>query len=154
MELFNQLRDLIRALDREEIPYALCGGLAMAVHGLVRATVDIDILVEESSLEKVKSVARDNGYTLDAGLMRFSGGRIRIYRLTKIDPQEEDALVLDILLVTPTLDTVWESRFEVRWEDGPLWVVSKEGLVYMKKLRGGGRDLDDIAFLQGDDHER
>ena len=33
-----ELRSLIRALDEASIPYALCGGLAVAVFGYPRAT--------------------------------------------------------------------------------------------------------------------
>lgn len=154
MELFNHLRAIIRALEREKTPYALCGGLAMAVHGLPRATIDIDILIEEPSLEKVKAIGRENGFTIDAGLMAFKKGEMKIYRLTKIDPDGDDALMLDMILVTPLLEKVWESRFEVQWEDGPLWVVSREGLVEMKRHRVSGRDIDDIAFLEGKDDGR
>ncbi len=44
-KLYDELRTLISALDRGKIEYALCGGIAMAIHGRPRATVDIDILI-------------------------------------------------------------------------------------------------------------
>jgi hypothetical protein len=40
------------------------------------------------------------------------------------------------------------SRREVEWEDGKLWLVSREGLITLKSLRGSGQDLDDIQRLK------
>ncbi|MES1208434.1 MAG: hypothetical protein ABUS79_21050 [Pseudomonadota bacterium] len=45
LDLVQELTDVIACLDQGGVPYALCGGLAMAVHGYPRATVDIDLLV-------------------------------------------------------------------------------------------------------------
>jgi hypothetical protein len=59
--LFEQLKLLVGLLDREEIPYAICGGLAMAVHGRPRATVHIDILVQQEHLAMVLSSREESG---------------------------------------------------------------------------------------------
>ena len=56
-------------------------------------------------------------------------------------------LSLDLLQVTPALLPVWESRKEVAWENGTLWVVSRDGLITLKSMRGSGQDLDDIRRL-------
>lgn len=40
MDLFDELKKLIARLTEEKIEYALCGGLAMAVYALPRATLD------------------------------------------------------------------------------------------------------------------
>jgi hypothetical protein len=36
----------------------------------------------------------------------------------------------------------------VRWERGEVWVVSRQGLVSLKRLRGSGQDQDDIRRLE------
>ena len=46
--LFEELRELIKAFNGREIEFALCGGLAVAAHGLVRATEDIDFLIRDA----------------------------------------------------------------------------------------------------------
>jgi hypothetical protein len=43
MDLLDELKNLITKLNDEKIEYALCGGLAMAVYALPRATLDIDM---------------------------------------------------------------------------------------------------------------
>ncbi len=41
-------------------------------------------------------------------------------------------------------------RVEADWEDGTLSVVSREGLIELKKLRSRAQDLADIAALKED----
>ena len=43
-DLDRQL-DLVRELEREGVEYAVFGGVALGLHGLVRATEDIDLFV-------------------------------------------------------------------------------------------------------------
>jgi hypothetical protein len=51
VDLFEELRALLEALRRENLPYALCGGLAVAVYGITRATEDIDLLIEKGNCQ-------------------------------------------------------------------------------------------------------
>ena len=43
LDLLEELKNVLARLEQDGVPYALCGGLAMAVHGYPRATVDIDL---------------------------------------------------------------------------------------------------------------
>ncbi len=60
--LHQSLRELTRRLDEAEIPYALVGALALGKHGLVRATVGIDILLTPEGLAKFKERYLGRGY--------------------------------------------------------------------------------------------
>ncbi len=152
LDLYDELKALVRSLTTHGVAYALCGGLAMAVHGVARATVDIDILIQEESLTAARSVARELGYTVEAAPMSFAGGTVEIRRASKVDPDSGDMLMLDFLLLTAPLANVWETREEVEWEQGSLWVVSRAGLIALKKLRRSGQDLEDIArLIEGSD---
>jgi hypothetical protein len=148
LDLLDELVVLIEALERDGIEYALCGGLAMAVWGLPRATIDIDLLIQPESLPAVERVAASVGYTLKARPMTFSAGAIVIHRVTKIDPDGGDVLMLDLLLVTPPVLDAWQNRTRVEWDHGVISVVSREGLVTLKSFRGSGTDLDDIKRLK------
>jgi len=148
VDLLEEFSRLSFALEEAEIEYALCGGLAMAVYAFPRATLDIDILIEPHSLEDAKAVAHRLGFDTDVGLMRFRKGATRICRLTKLDPDSPDLLVLDMLLTAPDIQDVWESRQRVTWDRGELPVVSKAGLIKLKSLRLSGQDRDDIKNLE------
>jgi hypothetical protein len=66
LDLYDELKTLTACFDSNRIAYALCGGLAMAVYGLTRATVDIGLLIPAECLETAQSAARDLGYTIGA----------------------------------------------------------------------------------------
>lgn len=149
MDLVDELRKLVAGLDEQEIDYALCGGgMAMGVYGLARATIDIDLLILSDSLDEVLSVAKALGYNIRGKDMSFANAEIR--RVSKVDPADGELLPLDLLLVTPDIIEVWESRVEAEWEGGKLSVVSAKGLIALKQLRGSDQDLVDIKALAGE----
>lgn len=148
IDLYEEFKSLTNSLEKHGVEYALCGGLAMAVHGLPRATVDIDLLIESKSLEEIRTVAANCGYSITGLAMSFAGGSIEMRRFTKIDPESGTVLPLDLILVTPAVAGAWESRERVQWQEGSFWVVSRAGLIAMKSLRGSGQDQDDISLLQ------
>lgn len=150
LDLYEELVALLDALESNRVDYALCGGLAMAVWGLPRATVDIDLLIEPSSLEPVQEIAGRLGYLVKARPMSFYSGAIEIHRVTKVDPQGGDTLMLDLLLVSAPVMEAWTSRTRVEWDRGTISVVSREGLIHLKSFRSSGTDLDDIRRLRGD----
>ncbi len=58
--------DIIDIFDKVKLKYAIVGGYALALHGLVRATVDVDLVLSlrmedfelaEESLKKLTAVA-------------------------------------------------------------------------------------------------
>ncbi len=153
MDLFEELENLLKALKQSEIEFALCGGLAMAVYAFPRATMDIDLIIREESLSDVIHIAKELGFNIDSGKMKFKKGAIQIYRMCKIATGTEEPLPLGLLIVTPEIEDVWESRLEVQWQAGSLPVVSPRGLIQLKLLRNSGQDQDDIRQLKGIIHE-
>jgi hypothetical protein len=134
------------------VEYAVCGGLAVAIHGYPRATKDMDFLVQSESAEKVEFLARKAGYTLSAGIIPFDSGKPterRVLRLSKA--RGEDLLTLDLVLVGPVLEEVWAGRERRRIGDQELSVVSRRGLIHMKELASRPVDLADIRELSRED---
>jgi Nucleotidyltransferase of unknown function (DUF6036) len=148
MDILDELKNLINKLNEERIEYALCGGLAMAIYALPRATLDIDLLIEASALETTTGAVYDLGFTVKAAPMEFHGEKVHIHRISKIEPDTGEVLVLDLLIVTPEIAEAWESRTKVAWEHGTIDVVSPEGLILLKSFRKSGQDRDDIEFLR------
>lgn len=61
----DDLIKICRSLEENNVKYVLVGGWAMAFHGVVRATMDIDLLVDASRdnvlrLKKALSILEDN----------------------------------------------------------------------------------------------
>src|SRR5205807_4375356 len=129
LDLYEEFKTLISSLDEHGVDYAVCGGLAMAVWGAPRATVDIDLLILTEALEEAKAAARGLGFTIEALPMTVGGGAIEIRRLSKIDSETGIVLPLDFLLVSPEILDIWDSRVRVAWEAASLWTVSRRGLI-------------------------
>jgi hypothetical protein len=151
LDLVDEFRALLEGLEAGGVDYAVCGGLAFAIHARPRATIDVDLLLPIEEVECAKQVARERGYRIEAGPFVIRKDAIEIHRLSKPDPETGDLLSLDLLLVTPVLTPVWETRERIGWEHGTVPVVSKAGLVMMKRLRASGQDLDDIRILEAED---
>ena len=149
-DILDELRQLVAVLDDHKVEYALCGGMAMGVHGRTRTTIDIDLLILSDSLDEVFSIAKSLGYNIRGKDMSFANGAVEIRRVSKIDPEDGELLSLDLLLVTPSTRAAWESRLEAEWEEGKLSVVSVTGLIELKLLRGSDQDFVDIKALAGE----
>ena len=54
------------ALVRAQIRYAICGGVAVTIHGATRSTKDIDILIAPADLDKAIEAVRALGYKFAA----------------------------------------------------------------------------------------
>lgn len=119
----------------------------MAIHGVPRATVDIDLLISADSLEQVFDVARLNDYWLEGLPMTFNNGQTEIRRISKIDDETGFVLMLDLLLVTPELKDVWQQKMTKTLENSSVTVVSREGLIKMKTMSGRTQDKADIEKL-------
>ena len=148
LDLFDEFKALIRALDANAVDHAVIGALAVAIHGAPRATTDIDLLIDEANLERGLAVARELGFTYEATPMKFRDGT-EMRRASKI--RGGDTLTLDFMLVTESLQPAWQSRQRLETEFGPLTVVTREALIAMKVAAGRPRDLGDVASLEEQD---
>lgn len=145
IDVYEELVALLQALDEAQIEYALCGALALAVHGAPRATKDIDVIARKEDADRLREVAHRVGFVLEALPMVFSGSGIEVQRFTKLI--EGRPLMLDVLWCNEKLEAIWEDRQRVPWREGTLCVVSVDGLITLKLTAGRPQDLVDIERL-------
>jgi hypothetical protein len=148
LDLTQELEALVATLTTDGIEFAICGGIAMAIHGVPRFTKDIDLLVPKASIETALSAAAKCGFKLPAGPMTFDVGTPReraIRRISKIDSGQ--LLTLDLLAVEPSFGEVWRTRERVEWRGKRVQVVSREGLGIMKRMAGRPQDKWDLEAL-------
>jgi hypothetical protein len=60
--VFQTMHRLAERLDSEGIAYAVIDGMAMAAHGYVRMTLDVDVLVTPEGLERFREKLLGRGY--------------------------------------------------------------------------------------------
>jgi hypothetical protein len=151
--LLDEFRSITAALNEAGIDYAVCGGWAMAIHGLPRATMDIDLMILADDLERVWQLAKDHGYDVEGLQLHFADSAIEIRRISKIEAESKRLFTLDFLLVTESLREVWRGRELMDWHQGKTWVVTREGLIELKSISGRAQDLVDIEKLEAPDDE-
>ena len=145
--LHAELRALVVKLDEQRVPYALCGALALAVHGYPRATLDIDLVALEGSGLQIRRCANECGFTLKAAPMTFAAGQVRIERWSKPIPEIDDVLMLDVLTLAPAIEHGLATTL-LEWGNLRLSTLTRASLIQLKRLRGSAQDLADIEKLQ------
>lgn len=148
--LESELRELVCLFNQEKIDYALCGGMAVAIHGYPRFTKDIDLLIPAESLEHARTVAAMAGFIDESGRIPFADSDV--YRIIKTEGHE--FRILDLLVPKSLATVAWEKRQWFDWNGLPLCTVSIEGLVEMKRAAGRDIDLIDIKQLGFDPNEQ
>lgn len=145
VDFFQELKDLLTTFEEGSLDYALCGGVALAIHGAPRATQDIDILVLPEDIDRLRQAARSRGFTLESLPMDFASG-ITIQRFTKL--VDGQPFMLDALLVSGPIRAVWAGRLQAPFEGGVVRVVSRDGLISLKLAAGRPQDIADVKRLE------
>jgi len=152
VNLVDELHGIASALVTAGVRHAVCGGVAVTVHGATRSTKDIDVLVEPADLHRAIEAVRPLGYAFAALPMIFDEGTERerhVQRVSKIVAGEH--LVLDFLMAEASFSGFLDGRTELTLPEGPLVVVSRDVLLRMKRLAGRPQDLADIEKLEAID---
>jgi hypothetical protein len=116
----------------------LVGGLAVGVHGYVRATDDLDFIGRRPLAE-----IRDS--------LREAGVEARILRGDALDggfsclKGEIDGIPFDVL--PPLVPVAWDHALALEMAGGTIKVVDLDGLLRLKFRAGGPQDLLDAARL-------
>jgi hypothetical protein len=142
------------ALVQEGLRYAVVGGHAVALHGAVRGTVDIDVALpwDRKSLAGAERALTGMGLVsrlpVTAGdVFRFRDEYVRNRNLIAwnfYNPQNAAELV-DIVI---TYDLRGKRRQRVDTADGPVHILSRKDLVAMKRAAGRPQDLEDADALE------
>ena len=91
LDILQEFLGVVDKLSECGIEYAVCGGFAVNIHGHVRATRDMDILLQATDVERVRAAVREIGYSNCAGPIPFSAGtelERRLFRITKFSGRD------------------------------------------------------------------
>jgi hypothetical protein len=141
-------RDILSVFAEEGVEYLLVGAYALAVHGHVRATGDIDLWVECN---------RENATRIMAALERFGAPLHQI----EMRDFETPGIVfqigvaprrIDILTAIDAVDfeAAWSEREEVEVVGLKVPVISRQHLLQNKRATGRPQDRADAQWLEGE----
>lgn len=148
---FNEdFLDILHALDAANADYIVVGAYAMALHGVPRATGDLDILIRADS---------ENASRILEALEAF-GAPIGAHGLTR-DDLETTGNVYQIGLPPRRIDLLtsisglsfeeaWASRELITVEEISVPFLGREALLRNKRASGREKDLLDLHLLGSD----
>jgi hypothetical protein len=139
-------RDLLSEFNALDVKYIVVGAHALAAHGLVRATKDLDIWIMP---------VRDNAEKVISAIKAFGAP---LHDLT-VDDLSKPGVVFQIGVPPVRIDILtaidgvtffeaWNERFETRFMDQDTAVLSRNHLIQNKRASGRTQDLADIEWLK------
>lgn len=145
--------DLTKCFQKAKIPFAIIGGLALALQGIVRATIDIDLVIQLSpeNLKKAEDALRSLGLqsripVRAEDIAKFKDEYIRDRNLMAwsfVDYKNPTRQV-DIL-ITHTLEDIDFETIKVGGFKIPTATLVQ--LAKMKKQSGRPQDLVDLENI-------
>jgi hypothetical protein len=147
MKLDRDFKEFIECLNAHDVNYMVVGGYAVGVHGLPRATKDLDVwvLANRANADGVVAALDDFG---------FSG-----LGLTVADFCRDDVVVqlgyppvrIDILTSIDGVDFLdaYPDRVEASVDGLRIAFIGREHLIANKRAAGRSQDLADADRLEG-----
>jgi len=139
-------RDMLSALSAENVEFLVVGAYALAVHGLPRATGDIDVWIRPTP---------ENAERAFRALKRFGAP---LHDLTSLDFSREGTVFqigvaprrIDLLTAIDAVsfDEAWPERASVTVGALAVPVIGRAALIKNKKATGRTRDLADAEQLE------
>ncbi|HEV8241508.1 MAG TPA: hypothetical protein VGS57_19255 [Thermoanaerobaculia bacterium] len=143
--------DLLRALLQSGVEFVVVGAHAMAVHGVPRATGDLDLVVRPTTENARRLVAalRAFGAPLEAhgvGERDFSSPGA-VYQIG-LPPRRIDLLTS---LTGVSFDDAWAGRVEIHVADFTVPFLGRDALLHNKRATARDKDLADLQLLTRDE---
>lgn len=141
---FEDVLDLCTALNAAGAKYVLIGGVAVILHGYLRGTKDIDLLVETSP-ENVKKIKKALTYLPDQAILQMAEDEINKHLVVRI----ADEIVIDLMAKACgiTYETASES-IEIKNLEGVLIPIAGKEILILTKDTVRPSDKTDVQFLR------
>ena len=143
--MINRLQSVFKSLHSHDVKYVVIGDIAVVLHGVPRATFDLDILIEASP---------ENAQRLLAALLEAGLATAALTTPQKLLEREitifNDIVRIDVQTTTPGLvfQEAWEHRETMKYQGQPIYVVSLTDLIAAKRAAGRTVDLEDVKMLE------
>lgn len=148
--MLNQLQGVFASFQKHQVRYVVIGGIAAVLHGVPRATFDLDILIEATP---------DNAQRLLDALLAANLGTAALTSADELLAHEitifNDWVRIDVQTSTPGLlfEQAWQNRETMAYHNEIFHVVSRADLIASKRAAGRQVDLEDVRLLEAGDQE-
>ena len=132
----------------QQFPYAIAGGMAVAIWGEPRATYDVhlvvavDVAAREKLLAAILRIAAVPVGAADIADAARNRHRPRICWTRHLEPT---IILVDLLMLSATFSaSLQQRRISIPIAGTMCWVCSCEDLILLKLLSGRVKDLEDV----------
>ena len=143
----RDFRDLLAEFNAHNVEFLIVGAHALAAHGYVRATEDLDVWVrpEPENAKKVLAALRAFGAPLHDLTEKDLATPGVVFQIG-VAP-----LRIDVLTAIDGVDfaEAWPGRLITKFADQPIAALSREHLIKNKRAAGRTQDLADVERLIG-----
>jgi len=147
MNIFEEFKDIVKAIEANNLEYALVGGVALAFHDQPRFTKDIDLLLIPDDIDRFADVLSKLEFFVSASPWTFKNTDMTLHRFIKIVGNEH--LQLDVLTAnSERSQQIIQNALHAESEKGTVRVASIEDLIWMKRKRNSDQDQVDIKMLE------
>jgi predicted nucleotidyltransferase len=152
--------DVFRRLNEKKVRYIVIGGVALVLHGVVRLTVDLDLMLDldKNNLEKFVSVVKSLGYKPKMPVktkdffdpnMRNKWRKEKNMKVFSFYNPKKPINLIDVFFDEPIdFNKIYKSRKVIKVDNFKLPIISIEHLIKLKKLSGRAQDIADIKSLK------
>ena len=143
--MLDRLRAVFECFQRHEVKYVVIGGIAAVLHGVPRATFDLDVLIEATP---------DNAQRLLDALLEAGLGTAALTSASEVLANEitifRDRVRIDVQTSTPGLQfaAAWENRETMSYRGQDFCVASRQDLISSKRAAGRSVDIEDVRLLE------
>jgi hypothetical protein len=145
--LLNQdFRDLLSVFNDHGVEFLVVGAHALAAHGHVRATKDLDVWVRPSAsnARRVISALQAFGAPTDA-VSESDFATPGITFQIGVEPVRIDIITA---IDGVSFEPAWQNRIAAEYGGVTVFVLSKDDLITNKRASARPQDLADIAALE------
>lgn len=155
----SQFIPIFRLLNDAEVRYIVVGGIATILHGYVRATADVDLVVDlhTKEAEKAIRILSGHGFKPQAPVdpMGFADSEQRArwvdekgMEVFSLFHPDNPGLTVDLFARHPIpFETLWSRSIMMDLGDARVRVCSLDDLIELKRLAGRPKDLVDVDKL-------
>ena len=146
-----EVKLLIENLEKNKVQYLLIGGFAMAFHGYVRATNDIDLWIKNTpeNMRKLKQALIDTGISKASAMRETTQlvGGFTMFNLLESDFRIDLLHNLKAFRETD-FDRCFQNAKMSAYAESNIPVIGAEDLLCEKKAISREKDAADITFLE------
>jgi hypothetical protein len=146
--MLDRLEAVFESLRTHEVEYLVIGGIAAVLHGVPRATFDLDLLIATTP-------ANARGL-LDA-LVAAGLGTAALITPEEVLANEitvfKDRVRVDVLTSAPGIEFAgaWARRQTMNYRGHEFFVASREDVIASKRASGRDVDLEDVRALESNE---